>query len=220
MIEQSKSYGEQLIEWGREGALRPNLLPDEEGVASARLVQEELAGYFPDAEPVDDLHATLFYVKPREIYDYMVTNVSSDISDEWFYMDFANIFATAALAFRDFRLPVVGIARFGADESTVGLELQPTQQFRSYAGALRKLVGTALTRNGATENHLETMRGHAQYRWLFGELVPHVSLLANVGNGEIPKVTLPKSIYFNGLSDGSVQVPTDNPLRWYAIPGY
>lgn len=211
-------YCEQLLDWGRSGSLYPNLIPTDNDCEQLRAIQEDLATQFPHAEPVSELHTTIFHVTPHSLYDYMSANVNPSLREDWLYMDLSNNLATAVRLFRGIEAHVEGIERFDEESSTLALRLDPAPRSKNFIDDLRELVEISITRNGATSEDLAVMQELPEYRWLLGESKPHISLLTGAATEEIPRLALPDMITFNGLGQGSVMASVEDQLRWYILP--
>jgi len=216
MEESPKSYTDQLLEWGRKGSFYPNLIPDNNESERIRQLQFQLQRLYPTAKPEDNLHVTLFYIKPKVLFDQMKKYLGKDVKEEWLYMDLTTIFATYMLCdAQGLELQVSGLRRFGSDNSVLALELIPTKQIES----IRQLFEIAIRRNGADDNLIATLKQNQEFEWILAEdYRPHLSLLTQVSGLDVPNYDLPKSVKLSLLGDGSVKAPSLDRAQWYIMP--
>lgn len=209
-------FTDKVIAWGESGSLFPSLVPDDKSQIALRSVQQIIKQQFPESNPVHDLHSTLFYCKPRFVYDYLKDKINPNIKKPYLYSDLSsNFFATWWSAPSEFVLPTEGLERFGEDQDIVVVKLGRTAVFDAWRDSARELFSYTLQRHGVLSCDLESMKKEPEFEWSLGESIPHISLNVNVGPGDLTKIDLPDTVRFDTITDGNVSVGDEDPHRFY-----
>lgn len=220
-----------MKEWGESGSFRPYLVPDGSSMERLRAIQYELVKQLepdqPSVKKVEDLHATIFYMKPVEVYKYLREKVNPKLDRNAFY-DQLMISASMLLSFHDPSEVEVRAGRIqatGDDHSIAALTLNPGD-FDAASLSTRSDVHNILRRSGLTNAMAYEMAQDSRFRWLLGYSIPHISLVT--GLRDVPTTLYqpgPLSIRFiPEVGVGSATAgPTDpsERLHWplRGIPG-
>jgi|GEM_PF-3291710 len=170
-----------IKEWGESGSFRPYLVPDDASIEKLREVQdglvESLAPSHPLIKKVDDLHATIFYMKPVEFLDYLRERVNPDISRDAFYVQLMHSVSILLLTHdpSETEVRVGRIRAVGDDHSVAALTLYPGD-FDEASLSTRRDVQEILRSFGVTRDVAHEMAQDKRFRWLMGHNLPHISL--------------------------------------------
>ncbi len=211
----------ELLQWGRIGSFYPSLSPDTESVGALESVQSEILNLDPDAKTLSGLHATLFYCKPVRLFEYIKQTINPDINEALLYIDLRVTLGTMMLTGV---LPGVGreiamhtvpeIQPFG-DGNVAALQLAPATSKLQIA---KDLLRYNLGRHGVDDDAVDLLAQEPDFRWLLGDLNPHISLAESTNVDALRAVAVPEVIVFDGLGYGSSKMPEDiEPKRWFIL---
>ncbi|MGE5327745.1 MAG: hypothetical protein ACM3KH_00240 [Thiobacillus sp.] len=214
--ESETPFTDKIEAWGESGSFFPSLIPDAHSQIALRSIQRQIHNQFPESKPVKHLHSTIFYSRPRLVYDYLKDKVNPDVKKPYLYSDLtSNFFAIWTSAPNFFELPVESLEKFGRDNDIIAVKLGRTAAYRVWSNMARDLFSRTLRSHGVLDDDLEAMRSMPEFEWSLGESTPHVSLLTDAENGDLPSIKLPDTIRFDSLSDGKVDIGGEDPLRFY-----
>lgn len=220
-----------MKEWGESGSLRPYLVPDAASTEKLRELQGGLIASLASTQPlvkkVDELHATVFYTKPVELYEYLRAKVNPDINRNSFYAQLMSTVSTLLL-FHDPSDTDVRVGRIrptGDDHSIAALTLHP-DDFDEATLSTRYEVQYILRSFGLTDELAREMAQDNRFRWLLDHSMAHISLATGLQDlSVVPYQPEPFTIRFiPEVGVGSATAgPTEPRERfwWYlrGIPG-
>jgi len=219
MISENMSYRESLVSWGDSGSFYPNLIPQTVDEINLLELQQEFLQINPEAIPIDNLHMTLLYMSPRQLYEYLIVNSSVEFDKAMLYMDISTLFSTLLLSridSQDMTLDVDSIKLFGEDSQTLGLVLNSTPGIENFCNYLKNQTKDILKIYGLPDSEFELMAELPEFRWLLTKSQHHMSLVSVVSDLAIfESVRLPKTVTFDRIHCGSIVVKSDNPVAWY-----
>ena len=209
-------YAARVIKWGRAATHAPYMQLSPESEESLRTVQQELTEKFPDAKPIDTLHATILYCQPQYLLHALCKIRGIDPAElkpayeATFYSDIENaIDATTIMSpYGEVTIPVDSLETFNQERGTVALKLAKsvfTEYFRNQSRLL--MVRNLEMFHGVTPDEKARLREDPKLTWLFQDSLLHISLAHNVvdTDGDLTSVELPESVGFD-------TVQTDRPF--------
>ena len=206
-------YTEDIIKWAESGTFAPNLIPDDESKRQLRALQAELYKYYkPDNPKVRrkrDLHGTVFYLKPKKVYEFIRDNVDPDAKPAYVYSDLS-VAALALMAGHSPKIKTGVLEYFGSDEKPVVALTLEDNEFHDSTMLARAEIYRFLGRHGVSGEVWQKMSQLSDFKWLLSGSLAHITLLSNVSVGPIPSVKLPETLNFDKVSQGGVHL-TDDP---------
>ncbi|HRV76215.1 MAG: hypothetical protein H6799_00060 [Candidatus Nomurabacteria bacterium] len=217
-MESDTPFRDSLLKWGRSGSFYPILLPDPESNDALRAIQAQIAKQFPAATLSKDLHSTFFYLKPAKFYEKLL-EIKPGYDEAQLYLELSttmsNICATTGMY--PLSTDVLGLDRYGPNDEVIALKLAD-MGIREDA---RKILRVNLGYSGFGKKILDILAEEPAYQWVFGPSDMHISLASGVKEElDETKITMPKTITFDGIGDGSVQAPgdtVDERYQWYLM---
>lgn len=220
-----RTYQDALIEWGRSGKLRPNLLPSESSASELQAVQSSLAAVNPGFGQQEDLHCTMYYLNPAALFKSLQA-MGSSVTEADLY---AGLMHPARHAFKarlgTHVLEVHGVAEIEGmglmgSGNIAALVMKETTALAEFRQVHRDFLRKAILDAGVTRGHIDKLATEDDYKWTFGGSRMHVSL-GRVDDGLIvPRnILYPETITFTGVDMGSVKPPTGyHDYAWYIDP--
>lgn len=218
MTTTESEFSDQLLEWGRNGSFYPNFVPSEDSTEALQIVQNQIQSFDTEAEISTNLHTTLFYCKPVNLFDYIKTCINPEVNEVHLYSDIGVTIGafcmSGMLPTKDRPVSMFTkqrLKKFG-DGTAIVLELiSQTSLLRN----IRRILVKNLQLHGVNDQEATTMGLVPEFKWLLGTSRPHITLAHSQLNTEKFPASLPSSITFDKVCFGSSQFPEGaNPLQW------
>ena len=220
------TWRQHMTEWTK-GSFRPNLMPTSESLDELRVLQtalhDEVIETSPNAQSVEDIHASIFYMRPDVLLKYMKERVSPRVTPESLFEPMMHhVTILLMLLHKDPpEVRTMGLARFGQDDSIIGLALH-SDDFEDATLDIKTDIHYALRDVGVTRSIRDDMAQDPRFMWLMRRSIPHISLQTNTNPHEpIPDIAVPDVINFDAIDVGGATYQPDDPNQrlWWQLRG-